>query len=103
MIFQLLSFLFDPTRVVIILMPLKLLEVKQNSKINRIFNREAITLTGENYQKAVQQAIGNQDYTYVFTSHKIALSKKFKANVLDNPQFARKLCLLAIDEIHLVE
>ena len=36
-------------------------------------------------------------------SPEIALSKKFKANILDNPRFARRLCLLAIDEIHLVE
>lgn len=102
-IFQLLLFLFDPTGVVIILIPLKLLQAEQNSMINCISSGKAIALTGENNQKAVQQSIGSQDYTHVFPSPKIALSKKFKVNVLDNPRFARRLCLLAIDEIHLVE
>ena len=40
---------------------------------------------------------------YIFTSPIIALSKKFKLNILDNLQFDKKLYLLAIDEIHLVE
>lgn len=31
------------------------------------------------------------------------MSKKFKLHVLDNPRFANRLSLLAIDEIHLVE
>ena len=54
LIFQLLSFLFDPTSVVIILMPLKLLQAKENLMINHISSRKAIALTGENNQKAVQ-------------------------------------------------
>lgn len=95
--------MFDPTGVVIILMPLTLLQAEQNSMINQITSGKAIALTGENNQKAVQQAIAHPDYTHVFTSPEIALSKKFKANVLDNPRFASRLSLLAIDKIHLVE
>lgn len=95
--------MYNPTGVVIILMPLKLLQAEQNSLINRIFFGKAITLTGENNQKAVQKSIRSQNYTYVFTSLEIALSKKFKANVLDHLRFSQHLSLLAIDEIHLVE
>lgn len=84
-------------------MSLQLFQAEQDSMINRISSGKAIALTGENNQKAVQQSIGSLDYTHVFTSPEIALSKKFKTNVLDNPCFARQLCLLAIDEIHLVE
>lgn len=103
LIFQLIPFMLNPTGVVVILMPLKLLQAKQNSMINCIPNGKAIALTGENNLKAVQQAITTEGYTHVFTSPEIALSKKFKANVLDNRCFSDRLSLLAIDEIHLVE
>ena len=84
LIFQLIPFMLNPTGVVLILMPLKLLQAEQNSIINRISNGKAIALTGENNLKAVQQAIATEGYTNIFTSPKIALSKKFKANVLDD-------------------
>lgn len=103
LIFQLLSFMLDPTGVVIILMPPKLLQVKQNAMINRILTGKAFALTGDNNPKPVQVEIATQSYTHVFTSPEIALSKKFKRNGLDNPQFANSLSLLAIDEIHLVQ
>lgn len=68
LIFQILPFIFNPTGVVIILMPLKLLQAEQNSMINRIASEKAIALTGKNNNKAVQQAIACQNYTHVFTS-----------------------------------
>lgn len=71
--------------------------------INRIPNRKAIALTGESNQKTVQEAIARELCTHIFTSPKIALSKKFRTNVLDNLIFACRLLLFAIDEIHLVE
>lgn len=95
--------MFEPTEVVIIFMPLKLLQTKQNSLINQIASWKTIALTGENNQKAVQQSIARQNYTHVFTSPEIALSKKFKANVLDDPRFSSRLSLLAINKIHLVK
>lgn len=55
--------------------------------INQVTGEKAIALTEENNQKAVQQFIAYQDYTHVFTSPEIALSKKFKTNVLDHPGF----------------
>lgn len=103
LIFQLIPFMMDPAGLVIILMPLKLLQAEQNAMINQIPNGKAIALTGENNQKHTQIQIATQGYTHLFTSLEIALSKKFKQNVLDNPVFKLWLSLLAIDEIHLVE
>lgn len=103
LIFQLIPFFVELSGVVIILMPLKLLQAKQNTMINQIAQGKAIALTGENNQKDVQKSITSQNYTHVFTSPEITLSKKFKINVLDNPRFSNRLLLLAIDKIHLVE
>lgn len=103
LIFQLIPFFVEPSGVVIILIPFKLLQAEQNAIINRIARGKVIALTEENNQKDVQKSIANQNYSHVFTSPKIALSKKFKANVLDDPRFSSRLLLLAIDEIHLVE
>lgn len=47
--------------------------------------------------------IAKGSYTHLFTSPEIALSKKFKANILDHSGFAQRISLLAIDEIHLIE
>lgn len=89
--------------VVLVLMPLKLLQLEQSDMINRILYRKAIVLNGKNNQKYTQQKIGNEGYTDVFTSPEIVLSKKFKQHVLDQHQFTNRLCLLAIDKIHLVK
>lgn len=45
LIFQLIPFFLDPSGVVIILMPLKLFQAKQNTMINRIARGKAIALT----------------------------------------------------------
>lgn len=92
-----------PPGVMIVLMPLKLLQGEQNAIINQIPNGKAIALTGENNQPSTQRKIASGNYTHLFTGPKIALSKKFKKNLLDNAHFSKRLCLLAIDEIHLVE
>lgn len=51
----------------------------------------------------VHKGIANGGYTHIFTSPEIALSKKFKKNILDHYGFTERICLLAIDEIHLVD
>lgn len=51
LIFQLIPFMPEPTGVVIILMPLKLLQAEQNATINRLPKGKAIALTGDNNQK----------------------------------------------------
>lgn len=84
-------------------MPLKLLQAEENNMINQIANKKTITLTRKNNQKIVQKFIASQNYTHIFSSQKIILFKKFKANILDHPCFASRLSLLAINKIHLIE
>lgn len=96
-------FIVAPTGVVIILISLKLLQEEQNILINYLPYRKVVILTDKNNQKNMQRKIANENYTHVFISPKIALSKKFKENVLNNPSFMACLSLLPIDEIHLVE
>ena len=104
LIFQLLPFMMMPqTGVVLTLMPLKLLQAEQSEMINHLPHGKAIVLNGENNQKHVQDDIARGNYTHVFTSPEIALSKKFKKHVLDRNEFTDRLCLLAIDKIHLVD
>lgn len=95
--------MLDPTGVVLILMPLKLLHDEQNAMINQVPTGETIALTGENNRKSLQESISRESYMHIFTSPKIALSKKFKTHVLDNPIFASRPSLVAIDENHLVQ
>lgn len=71
--------------------------------INRILNGKAIVLNGKNNHKNMQLEIALGNYIHVFASSKITLSKPFKKNILDDARFTNKLCLLAIDKIHLVE
>lgn len=56
--------------------------------INYIYNKKAITLTSENNPKTVQQSIIHKNYTHIFISFEITLSKKFKANMLNDFCFA---------------
>ena len=66
------------SEVVLILMPLKLLQAKQCEMINQLPQGKAIVSNGENSQKSVFTGVARGHYTHVFTSPKIALSKKFK-------------------------
>lgn len=52
--------------------------------INCISSKKAITSTKKKNQKFISKFIASQDYIYIFISPKIALSKKFKANILSN-------------------
>lgn len=47
--------------------------------------------------------ISKRKYIYVFTSLKIAISKKFKKYIFDQSSFIDYFYLLAIDEIHLIK
>lgn len=89
--------------VVLILILLKLLQVKQYEMINQLSQSKAIILNGENSQKSGFVRVIWGQSTHVFTSPKIALSKKFKKCILDQQTFTDCLCLLAIDEIYLVD
>lgn len=89
--------------LVLILMPLKLLQAEQSEMINQLPNGKALVLNGENNHKHIHKQAATGGYTHIFTSPEIALSKKFKKNVFDNAEFTDRLCLLAVDEIHLVD
>lgn len=103
LIFQLLPFMTPIAGVVPILMPLKLLQAEQSRMINKKPNGKALVLNGENSHKHVYKQAAKGGYRHIFTSPEIALSKKFKNNILDDPEFTDRLCLLAIDDIHLVD
>lgn len=102
-IFQLLPFMNPIAGVVLTLMPLKLLQAEQSQMINRIPNSKALVLNGENNHKHIHKQAAKGGYTHVFNSPEIALSKKFKKNILDDSEFTDRLFLLAVDEIHLVD
>lgn len=102
LIFQLMPFLIAAPGVVLTLMPLKFLQAEQSQKINLLPKGKGIVLNGENNTNSVLADIANGGYSHVFTSPEIALSKKFKQNILYRFLFPERLCLLAVDEIHLV-
>lgn len=71
--------------------------------IKQIPNGKAIVLNGKNNDKDVQLEIATSNYTHVFTSPEIALSKQFKKNILNVARFTTRFCLLTIDKIHFIE
>lgn len=103
LIFQLLFFMIATPSIVLILMSLKLLQIEQSKLINQIPQSKEIVLNRKNNMWNVLAGIANRGYTHVFTSSEIALSKKFKNNILNQSFFTNCLCLLVIDEIHLIE
>ncbi len=103
LIFQLLPFFTSAPGVVLTLMPLKLLQAEQSELINRISKGRGIILNGENSSNSVFTEVFNGRYTHVFTSPKIAISKKLKKYIFNHFSFTDCLCLLAVDEIYLVE
>lgn len=103
LIFQLLLFMTATPGVILILMPLKLLQVEQNKLINQLPRGKGIVLNGENNMHSVFTGIANGNYTHVFTSSEIVFSKKFKNSILDQSYFTNPLYLLVIDKIHFVE
>lgn len=84
-------------------MPLTLRQVEQSKLINWLLGGKGIVLNGENSTNAVFIKVARGGYIHVFTSPEIAISKKFKKCVLDHSFFTNRLCLLAVDKIHLVE
>lgn len=71
--------------------------------INQLSNGKTLVLNDKNNYKYIYKQAVIRGYTYIFTSSKIALSKKFKKNVLNNPEFTNQLFLLAVKEVHLMD
>lgn len=60
-------------------------------------------MNDKNNHKHFQKQATKKNYTHIFISSKIALSKKFKKNIFNNLEFTDRLCLLAVNEVYLVE
>lgn len=103
LIFQFFPFLSATLGVVLTLLPLKLLQVEQSEKINLLPERKYFVLNRKNNTNSVLVEIANGEYIYVFSSPKIALSKKFKQFILDSSSFIKHFCLLVVDKIYLFE
>lgn len=84
-------------------MPLKLLQAEQSEMINQLLNEKALVLNGKNNHKHVFKQAVKGGYTHLFINPEIALFKKFKKNIFDDPEFTDWLCLHIVDEIHLVD
>lgn len=71
--------------------------------INHIPNKKALVLNSKNIQKHIHTQVAKRDYTQIFTSSKIVLSKKFKKNILNNSEFADHpfySCYTEIEKFH---
>ena len=77
------------TSFIVILLPLKLLKVEQNTIINQISTKKFIALIGNNNEKETKQKIAEKLCIHIFTSLGIALIKKFRANIFDHFPFAQ--------------
>lgn len=71
--------------------------------INRISQEKGIVFNRKNNNKCILEDIVKKRYTHVFTSSKIALSKKFKNSVLDSNSFTYHFTFYIIDKIYLVK
>lgn len=57
----------------------------------------------KNNHKHIYKQVSKRGLIYIFTSSEIIFLKKFKKNILDHFEFIDRLCLLTIDEMHLVD
>lgn len=87
-IFKLLPFMTAIPGVVVIFMSLKFLQVEQSEMINQLPNGRVLVLNDENNHKHIYKQATKGDYTHIFISPEIALSKKFKKNILDELEFS---------------
>lgn len=78
LIFQIIVFM-TPTSdisIILVIIPLKLLKVKQNKIINyKLLQKKLIILNSKNNHKHIQDEITCRCYIHIFTSFKIALLK----------------------------
>lgn len=102
-IYQLLSFIIVILRIVLILLLFKLLLMEQNKMINQLPNKKVLVLNDKSNYKYVHKQAIKRSYTHIFISSEIALSKKFKKNIFNDPAFFDWLCLLAVDKIYLID
>ncbi|KAH6974080.1 P-loop containing nucleoside triphosphate hydrolase protein, partial [Ilyonectria destructans] len=88
--------------ICLMIMPLNLLEEGQAKSIARIPNCRPCVLNGQSNKAALLNEIRIGKYTHVLLSPEIALSERFKTEVLYDQAFQDHLVLVAIDELHVV-
>lgn len=62
-----------------------------------------IVFNSENNSNSIFTKVSKGGYTYIFTSLEIAILKRFKKYILDQFCLTDYPCLLAVNEIYLVE
>jgi superfamily II DNA helicase RecQ len=121
LIYQAAPLMFNPPMAALIIIPFKALEDQQCRKLSIIEGCRPFVLNGDTNKNSNLRLIRQNSFTHgalfmntcfrkelyilteiVFTSPEIATSKLFNDEVLCHPSYFQNLCLLAIDEIHLV-
>ena len=119
-IFQTMFFMFFDLKIALIIMSLNALMKKQCQKLNNIKNCKPIVLNNAKYTQKNLSSIRQNKFTHdnyisydeiknanaistIFTNSEIAMSKKFNEDVLKHPIFYLNLCLMAVNEIHIVD
>lgn len=103
-IFQLLPFMISTTRIVLILVILKLLQTEQSTTINlRLLKCNTIVLNRNNNKENTWYTTVIGNYTHIFMDPKITLSKKFKKNIFNWHIFINRLYLFAINKFYLID
>lgn len=79
----------------------KLFQTKQSFMINEKPTKKAHVLNGKKNHRNFHLQVAKKGYILIFTSFKIAFSKNFQKNILDNFEFTDYLFLFAINKIYL--
>lgn len=70
--------------MILVLILLRLLQIKQKILITKFLIKKAIILDGGDGWGGIWLKFMESDYTYIFKSLEIAFSKKFTKNILNN-------------------
>ena len=101
----LIAALLLPGHIAIILLPLNIIGTQQTEKSDQYGITQSIHLKTETFRrpdiKQILWEIKQGAYTHVYISPETAVGNRFK-EVLDDMTFRSKLCMVAIDKIHLV-
>lgn len=99
MLLQAVSVLLDKTITVVIL-PLKQIGIEQTAYIRAIGGRPCF-ISSETINPCILNEISEGRYTHVLLSPELAIGDKFRPVAL-SPAFQDRLCLVVVDEAHLV-
>ena len=89
-------------RIAIIIYPIDALERSQKTEIDELDNASAFILNGDSMNENNLKDIASGLYTHVLVSPEILLNRSFKQHIWYCEAFMRRLCLIAIDEMHFI-